>query len=356
VTEVQHRRNSFDILRFIAASLVVYSHSFALTGLPEPHVGSTTFGGVGVWGFFAMSGYLIAGSWEQYPRFPVFIGKRALRIFPGLFVAISVSILALGFYSSLSYSDYLSHQQTVSYLNNILLINTHYSLPGVFSDNVYPNAVNGSLWTLAFEFFMYLLVALCGIIGALKVRWVWPLWSLLVALNIVAQVRPRYLTFSVLYLDMRLVAQLGLLYFSGVLLYLHRARVKYPVWAWGPALVFYVLASNQWPAYSWLFGSTLFSYGILGASRLTIFSSFGKFGDFSYGIYVYSFPVQQSIWHHTQTKSPIRMFALAMAISLALAVISWFVVEKPCVQLKQRLRPELFPLRSERGRNVPQAM
>jgi peptidoglycan/LPS O-acetylase OafA/YrhL len=344
MTTNDSRKNSFDILRFLAAGMVVYSHSFALTGLPEPRIGGISYGGLGVWAFFAMSGYLIAGSWEQYPRFPVFIIKRILRIFPGLLLALTITVFAIGFYSSLSYREYIFKQETLTYFNNILLINTQYSLPGAFTGNIYPNAVNGSLWTLAFEFLMYLLVAVAGLARKLTRRWVWPFWISLAVLNLVAAYRPKYLTYSLFYLDARLVVQLGLLYFSGVLLYLHRDRVLYPFWAWIPALALFVLLSNRYPIYSWLFGATLLAYGILGASKITFFSQFGRFGDFSYGIYVYSFPVQQVIWHHTQTRSPIRMFALAMFVSLVFSIISWYAVEKPSINLKKRVSLDRYPL------------
>jgi peptidoglycan/LPS O-acetylase OafA/YrhL len=344
MTTSNSRKNSFDLLRFIAASLVVYSHSFALTGLPEPRIGTTTFGGLGVWAFFAMSGYLIAGSWEQYPRFPVFLAKRSLRIFPGLLLALILTIAILGFYSSFSYRQYILKQDTLSYLNNMLLINTHYSLPGVFTKNVYPTAVNGSLWTLAFEFLMYIVVAVFGLTKTLKKQWIWPFWIVLGLLNLIAAYRPRYLTYSLFYLDARLVAQLGFLYFSGVLLYLHRERIRYPIWAWLPALLLFVVLSNQLPSYTWLFGATLLAYGVLGASKVPYFSQFGRFGDFSYGIYVYSFPVQQAIWYHTQTKSPIRMFAFALVVSTLFAIVSWYIVEKPCIQLKSRVKLASYPL------------
>jgi peptidoglycan/LPS O-acetylase OafA/YrhL len=295
---------------------------------------------------------LIASSWEQYARFPVFILKRSLRIFPGLLLALLVTIFILGLYSDLPYGKYIANQDTLSYLNNLLLINTHYSLPGVFTRNIYPNAVNGSLWTLAFEFLMYLVVGVFGVLKLLKRYPIVLLWSALLIGNLLAQFRPRYMTFSLFYLDARLVSQLGLLYFSGVLLHLYKEVVRYPLWASLPSLIGFAILSERFPAYTWLFGATLLSYGVLGVSGFRHLSWFGKFGDFSYGIYVYSFPIQQTIWHHTQTRSPIRMFALALVLSLACAVASWYFVEKPCVGLKKRIRLTSFPLTADHSESA----
>ena len=348
------RKNSFDIIRFVAASLVVLSHSYAIVGKAEPHIGNISLGGFSVWVFFILSGYLISFSWKQYPRFNVFMAKRALRIFPGLIVAVALTILVLGLVSSLSYRDYITHPETVSYSNNILLLRTQYSLPGVFTNNVYPTAVNGSLWTLAYEFFMYGAVAALGVFSLLKKRKVEYVWALLFILNIVSVLKPGALSFSLFYLDIRLIAQMGLMFFSGVLLQMYDKNVIYKNRYWLPALAVFFASATLLPTLTALFGATLLAYGIIGLAKKPYFYKFGAQGDYSYGLYVYSFPVQQLIWYYTETTRPAVMFILSFIVSLSMGVLSWYLVEARFIKLKKHIRLEDYPL-SERHTELARA-
>ena len=102
---------------------------------------------VGVMIFFSISGYLITESWQWNPKLVAFFVKRALRIFPALIVCVSVTACIIGAAATnLSLRDYFSHPAFPLYFRNIALL-ISYFLPGVFEDNIYKNAVNGSLWT-----------------------------------------------------------------------------------------------------------------------------------------------------------------------------------------------------------------
>jgi peptidoglycan/LPS O-acetylase OafA/YrhL len=341
------RKNSFDIIRFIAASMVVLSHSYALVGLVEPRVGNISLGGFSVWVFFILSGYLISLSWKLYPRFNVFLAKRILRIFPGLVVAIVVTIITMGFVSTVPYTLYIRSGGTLSYLNNILLLNTQYSLPGVFTNNIYPGAVNGSLWTLAFEFVMYICVAVFGAMSLLKkVRITW-IWAFFFTANALAVLYPKAMTFSIFYLDMRLIAQMGLMFFSGVFLQIYSSSIRYkPTW-WITSLIAFLILITLAPTYTSIFASILLAYGVLGFGHLPYFSSFGKYGDFSYGLYVYSFPVQQLVWYFTQTLSPFKMFGASFGISLILGILSWYFVESRFIKFKKHIKQADYPMNSK---------
>ena len=103
------RDNAFDVLRLLGATLVLVSHSFALVGLAEPHLGHSSFGAIGVEVFFAISGFLITASWLSEPRLRAFLVKRALRILPALFVTVLASAFLLGpLVSDLSPISYFS--------------------------------------------------------------------------------------------------------------------------------------------------------------------------------------------------------------------------------------------------------
>jgi Acyltransferase family len=104
-----------------------------------------------------ISGYLVSESWLRDSRLPAFLMRRSLRIFPGLTVIVLLSVLVLGpLMSDLPLRAYFGDRQSISYLWNVVLYPV-YVLPGVFVDNPYPLAVNGSLWSLPVEFAMYLL-------------------------------------------------------------------------------------------------------------------------------------------------------------------------------------------------------
>src|SRR3954467_7624497 len=61
-----HTQNSYDFVRFCAASAVLFSHHFDLAGFAEPQVPllGMDFGQLGVSVFFCLSGFLIAQSLE----------------------------------------------------------------------------------------------------------------------------------------------------------------------------------------------------------------------------------------------------------------------------------------------------
>lgn len=341
------RENSFDFIRFIAAAMVVFSHSFALVGLNEPLIGSNTFGGLGVWIFFILSGYLIIASWEQYPRLNVFLAKRSLRIFPGLLVAILFSVLVVGLlYTSLNTWDYLTHTSTITYLNNILLYNTQFSLPGVFENNPFPNSVNGSLWTLAYEFTMYLTVAALGVLKIYKkidIKYIWV--GLLILQAVVLVVGADKFDFSVFYIRLDRIITLSLMFMTGVLFYKKSKKIKLSTKYGLVALLAFLLTCWLAPSSTVFAAATLLAYALFALGSSPLMSKFGKYGDFSYGIYIYSFPVQQIIAATIQPSSPYVMFLLALPISVVLGALSWRFIESQALKLKSKIDLGRYPIK-----------
>jgi peptidoglycan/LPS O-acetylase OafA/YrhL len=170
--------NNFDLIRLFAAALVVFSHSCILTDGNYSHEplsiltgGSYALGRIAVDIFFVISGFLITMSFESTNSLPNFLWKRCLRIFPALIVLLFLTTFIIGpIATALPLHEYFSRDDTYAYLTNVRLFRLQYSLPRVFENNPYPNAVNGSLWTLAYEFVCYLLVAILGVLGILKKR------------------------------------------------------------------------------------------------------------------------------------------------------------------------------------------
>jgi peptidoglycan/LPS O-acetylase OafA/YrhL len=161
--------NAFDLIRLAAAFGVLFSHSFALLGLPEPtYYGGQTLGTLSVYVFFSVSGYLVMTSWDRSQSARVFVLNRGLRIFPGMVVCLLLCAFVLGPVASVSSlgSYFATAQPYLFVATNAVMFTSHVviSLPGTFRDLPIPSAINGSLWTIPYEIFMYatLLAAVCA--------------------------------------------------------------------------------------------------------------------------------------------------------------------------------------------------
>src|SRR6266550_4438543 len=180
LTQLPPRQNNFDALRLIAAISVIFSHSFLIAEGTQNREwlilltgNQSILGLAGVFVFFAVSGFLVTQSFEQTGNPLHFLAKRALRIFPGLFVATLTSAFVLGpVVTDLPLGAYLSRVEPYQYVvGNTLLDQTVQELPGVwFVDNPVGLEINGSLWTLRSEFVMYLMVLALGLLRLLTIR------------------------------------------------------------------------------------------------------------------------------------------------------------------------------------------
>ncbi|WP_438826802.1 acyltransferase family protein [Pseudomonas lopnurensis] len=335
---LQRSGNNFDFLRFFAASLVVVGHSYWLSGrgMVEPvrlFSGSYDTADIAVHLFFVMSGFLIAGSWLNSRSALDFAAKRALRIFPALIVAVLFSVLVVGpLATNLPLGQYLSSGKTFGYLGNMALF-TQFHLPGVFTANPFPDTVNGSVWTLPYETLMYATVLLLGLLKLFGGR-----VALLVLLVLFAV---HFYLIPGLDLQNDLLwkfTRLGIFFYFGMVLYLYRWYVPWN-WRIALALLALTLLSARTELWQPLHALTL-PYLTLYVAHLKIprLSGFGKYGDFSYGIYIFSFPIQQLIMHWTGPSIPLPLFmALGLLASILMAVLSWHLIEAPALALKRYL-------------------
>ena len=183
------RANNFQLLRFAAASAVVWFHCYALTNrwTEEPlwrMTGEWNLGPLGVWKFgewnlgalgvqvfFVISGFLVTTSWRERARLLPFLAARALRIYPALILATLFTLLLAKLSSPLPWGEFLVHPQTIDFTwRSATAWDLRYELPGAFAANPFPRAVNGSLWTLPVELRLYLFIALAGVIGLIARR------------------------------------------------------------------------------------------------------------------------------------------------------------------------------------------
>ena len=268
--------------------------------------------------------------------------SRFLRIFPGLAVAVVFCALIVGpVFSEFGLGEYFSSGQVANFLfGNTTLLQVNYQLPGVFGSNPYPEAVNGTLWTLPHEVGMYLLLFGVWYVTYRVMRnWRWNAGAfvIIVLLLVLAGTWAYYETFSSAG-EKAHSARFISLFFAGSLYYLLRGKVNF---RWQVGLLLAAGLVLLWPfPQLFLIGYHL-SIGyltlLLAFSNIPILRSFNSFGDYSYGVYIYAFPIQQAIMATTGEMGVFPFFISATAITGCLAFVSWHMVESRALALKHNL-------------------
>jgi peptidoglycan/LPS O-acetylase OafA/YrhL len=323
------RQNNFDTLRLLAASAVLVSHAFTLSGAgAEPlidfsHDHKDSLGQLAVIVFFAISGYLITASYANVGNALGFIWRRALRIMPALIVVLVLTAFVMGpMVSNMPARAYLGQREPYSYVFWNLLFRTQYSLPGVFTSNPFPNAVNGSLWTLKPEVECYAAVLTLGLCRLLN-RWALLVASLLLSalLALHPGTHPELL-------------ELATPFAVGGLLYL----VDVPLdWRVAVLAVLACAATLHYGGFN-VTASWAGTYLVHFVARSPMVRLPQLPIDPSYGIYIWAFPVQQLL--ATYIHGPQAWWwnvIIAFPITFLLAVASYLAIEKPALNLK-RLR------------------
>jgi peptidoglycan/LPS O-acetylase OafA/YrhL len=328
-------RDNFLVLRLCAALLVLLGHSYALLapGLSEADparvwLDHTYTHFIGVMAFFVISGYLITLSWQRNPRLGRYLVARALRILPALGVCMVLTAFVLGpIWTSLPLASYLSSAQPYAYVaGNFGLVSLHWQLPGVFNANPVTDVVNGSLWTLPVEAMMYLGVAVLGLCSLLARRW---LANLALAVFIAAYLVWPLIASGDIGLDRMLVA----FFAFGALCCVNREHVPISL----PMLVLVVFAcwlARDSGIYRYLLGLAI-GYATLWFAYAPRLPTVRGLGDWSYGTYLWGFPVQQALISFGVLHDPLALFACALAPTLLLAALSWHGIERPALRLKR---------------------
>ncbi|HIB6174896.1 TPA: acyltransferase family protein [Klebsiella variicola subsp. variicola] len=320
--------NSFDVIRLLSALLVLFSHHFALSGFKEPSIIGLSLGRIAVIIFFGISGYLITQSAVRTNGFKGFIKKRALRIFPALFLCAFFIYFVLGFF--LQPSMVLSFPTIKSFIRLILLRGAD---PMSMADGfIYPNAINGSLWTLFMEFSCY--VILGGLVyflgGRKSIYFVSLVFFLLlfvfsyveVSSNFLPIGLERFIPFATSFIPF------ATSFFCGSIIYLNNHHVL-------SRKVFLYFIASSFILFFIFFNTRLISvlaylyipfFTILTGNLIKENIISGRF-DYSYGIYIYAFPVQQIIINYTNFGFYKGMM-LSIFITFILASLSWNLVEK----------------------------
>jgi peptidoglycan/LPS O-acetylase OafA/YrhL len=340
------RQNNFDALRFWAALVVLWSHAFPIAYGSEDREplyalshGQSTSGALAVALFFVISGYLITQSFDRSAGAWAFVRARVLRIMPALLIVLLLTAFVLGpVVSGWSLPDYLHSREVYRYVVGQATFTRQLDqLPGVFVDN--PQSwVNASLWTLRYEVACYLLVFALGVTRCLT-RPVTLLLYLGAILYLAVvehlQVNPG----DELPGPDRLL-DLGAKFLAGALIYQWRLPLR-ARWAWVcSAIVIASLGLGGFHAAE----RTLFPYVVLylalGTPRRLPAPT--RFGDLSYGTYIYAWPVSQCVALASPERSWFWTGLIATPIVLGLALLSWHTVEKRALAWKRKRTPSAY--------------
>lgn len=339
LTQVHHRPSGFDYMRLLLATGVVYAHAMLLTNTrpawpPVPQAFESFFIMLIVPMFFALSGFLVAGSLERSHTLISFLGLRVFRILPALNVEVILSALILGpLFTVLPLADYYADPLFHRYFWN-MLGHVQYQLPGVYQSNPL-TSVNGQMWTVPYELVCYVVLSALAVLGIFKRRG----WLLLfMVLCHVLQV------FNNWYRPNPGYAGAGgttvvMAFLAGLLVHRYRDRLKWSAtMASLAALLTFTLIEciPNGIRFTALPVAYLTVYlGLLNPARQPLILS----GDYSYGIYLYAYPIQQAVVASLPDQRLWYVnFAVSMPIATAFACMSWWLVEKPVMDRKGVLK------------------
>lgn len=336
------RDNNFNLLRFLAAFAVLIDHSYALVaGTPdaEPLRRSLgiALGAIAVDVFFVTSGFLVTASLLNRQDTLAFLRARILRIYPALLVMVLLCVLVIGlFFTTLPAGAYLDHPLTLRFIlkNATLVGGIEFYLPGVFDQLAWKNMVNGSLWTMPYEVRMYIALAVLWL-----ACWLFRAWRRRVFAGLI-------LTITALALTAHLTNhfsgrpddnffRLTFMFFSGASYCVLRERIRLSSAVFGGALAA-LLASPLEPDLFFVVYDLTLAYVVLWLAYVPggALRRFNRFGDYSYGIYIYAFPVQQTLLALIAGLSVAGLIVTSGAVTLLLAALSWHCLEQHALRLK----------------------
>jgi peptidoglycan/LPS O-acetylase OafA/YrhL len=352
--EFDPRRNALNAWRLALATGVILCHSWPLTGRRvsfEP--AHQLLRDVWVDGFFAISGFLITASWLSNPRLRNYFVARGLRILPGLWVCLTITAfviapIGVAIQGGPAAKLLLSRAPIEYVLKNSAVAMLKPDIGGTPQGVPWSHAWDGSLWTLLPEVFCYITVAVLGVTGLLSRRWLIPAalamalalstllppWSVFAdAIEAQQQIDPAK---AALVLG-AVATRFAVMFLAGALLCQFRDVIP-ARWSLVAVSVVIVLASSLLPNYR-LIGGIPLTYAIIVSGALIHDKRLRLRTDLSYGVYIYAFPMQQLlvIWG-LGSMNPVVFAVIAAFATVPLAALSWFLVEKPSLSLKSRLK------------------
>lgn len=349
------RGNSFTFLRLAFALAVVFSHSFPLGGFGEDPLalyshGQIRIGELAVMCFFVISGFLITGSALRQPSIGQFALNRAARILPGFWAVqlltvfvLTPAIMIAHYGSDIGYFDsiVIGPNSAISYLwRNAGIRILQYPITNLFLHNPGGSAVNGSLWSLAPEVTCYLYLGILAVVGGLRWKFTGPvLFAMVYTLHLVALGNSDFAVSLARVLEkggifsfhLAIFRSVFVAFLAGLSCYQFRDSLRWRGWLAAVALIALALAC-RFGAFEYVWPFTL-PYLVLYLAYRLPFERVEQWGDFSYGIYIYAFPIQQCLALAGLPRLGfLPYFGASMLLAVLAGMASWFALERPVLQ------------------------
>ena len=368
---LKDRDNSLNFLRVLFASLVLLSHAAGLAGFNNwvGLINQSSIAQIALYGFFIISGYLIAGSVLRNSTFDYLI-RRCLRIFPGLITCLLLTAFLFGVLAwrhlpnrDTSYSSYFSgHDNPFTYVvKNSLLANPYWTQHMISGT---PDSIlqswNGSIWTLFYEFICYIVILGLAIVGFLKHRFLLVgittlLWAVVVTITLTPSLSAHFNFLENLTAEQLL--RFLLIFLTASVFYIFRNEIPDSGWlALGSAVIFTVGLSlpngGRVPSLQFT-PSDIFVpfliYPILWCGIHLPLQKIGSKNDYSYGIYIYGWPISELVvaWN-LERFGIVPYWLLCFVVAATFAIASWWLIEKPALGFRTgkslTASPSLLPM------------
>jgi peptidoglycan/LPS O-acetylase OafA/YrhL len=336
------RDNNFNLIRISAAYAVLVTHSFAVAvgrgNEPFRETLGITIGVIAVDVFFVASGFLVTASLLRRKSTIEFICARALRIYPALFMMLFLTVAVLGpFFTTVPFTSYITDWMPYKYFLKCFTLFTGVSqtLPGVFENNPFKDFVNLPLWTLPRELKMYAILAFTWLILRVIPKYRVKIFKITIVLSAIMIGLLFFLsTLGIAGVDSRFF-RLYFMFFTGSAFYILKERIilsHVVFYAFLAALLLSMLNKHVFIViYQVTIAYLLFFVAYVPSG---VIRAYNKLGDYSYGVYIYAFPVQQSIAALIPGVSALSMIIISSLVTMIFSVLSWHLIEKHTLKLK----------------------
>lgn len=336
------QNNNFTLIRIILSILVIYGHSFPLTNknvnsdifIKFFHI-SPSVHAVAL--FFFISGLLISKSFITKNQPISFILARFFRIIPALFIsALFLAFIAGPLLTTLPLSDYFTNKDIYRFIYKNLLMQTQFTLPGVFENLPYPSAITGSWWTIRYEVICYLFLLFIGMIGGFKNKHI----ATLICSTIIILILTNSTFIQNNLSPLKEIYYLPFYFCTGCLFYIwsDKIQINFPVLI---GLIGITILCRNTTIYTILFFLSTSVFILILAISETIKKIKIKH-DISYGIYIYGFFVQQVLIFQFPNMNNYWNTVFSIIICVLLALISAKYIEEPAITLGKKLSKNYY--------------
>ncbi|MDN3226199.1 acyltransferase [Kocuria rhizophila] len=327
--------NALNFVRLVLAVVVIIVHAAPLGGFPD--LPWHFLSGTAVNGFFAISGFLIAGSSVQ-TSLTAFVWRRLLRIFPAYWTTLVLTAFVVAPVAGAVGHERWDGGSAVSYVVDNAALRIHqWHIEDLLHDVPYPEVWNGSLWSLEYEGLAYIVAGLLLGVAAVRRRplpWLAALLLTVLCLQVLA-----FGALDIASSHYRLGLRLAGFFLAGMVLWAARHRVRVTWWLAVPAVV--VVCAGRWMAepWGWTLTALPVAYVVLWLGAVLPLR-IGARNDLSYGAYIYAFPLQQLlvVSGAASVLGYWAFCAVSVAVTLPVAWLSWTLLEKPALQWKTLVR------------------